>query len=88
MRLPLLLPLLVAAALLAAAASAAEELEPGTVRLAIMSDTHLAGPEYPLNGENGPVDNLSITRTQQRMYRVVRAINDIRPKPQASVIDA
>ena len=47
-----------------------------------MSDTHMAGPEYPLNTENGPVDNLSITKTQQRMYRVIRAINAVSPRPQ------
>ena len=57
---------------------------PATVRLAVLSDTHVAGPEYALNGENGPLDNASITRTQQRLFRTAAALNAISPAPQAS----
>lgn len=49
---------------------------------ALLSDTHLAGPEYPLFGENGALDNASVTRTQQRLWRAVRAVNAMDPKPQ------
>lgn len=32
----------------------------------ILADTHIAGPEYRLSGENGLLDNESITKTQVR----------------------
>lgn len=57
----------------------------GRVRLAILSDTHIAGPEYPLNGENGALDNASITKTQQRLFRVVAALNAVSPAPQLAL---
>lgn len=64
------------------AAAAAHASPGGTVRVAVMSDIHVAGPEYPLNGENGELDNHSITRTQQRLWRAVRAVNAMQPRPQ------
>ncbi|KAI7845459.1 hypothetical protein COHA_001009 [Chlorella ohadii] len=36
-------------------------------------------------GETGELDNASITRTQQRLYRAVAAINAVRPPPQLAV---
>lgn len=57
----------------------------GAARIVLLADTHLAGPEYPLNGETGQLDNAAITRTQQRFYRAVRAINAIAPPPQLAV---
>lgn len=47
--------------------------------MALLSDTHIAGPEYPLNTETGPLDNAAVTRTQQRLWRAVRAVNAISP---------
>ncbi|PSC72992.1 metallophosphoesterase [Micractinium conductrix] len=51
----------------------------GTVRVVVLSDTHLAGPEYPLFSETGQLDNTAITRTQQRFWRAVHAANAVRP---------
>lgn len=45
----------------------------------VLSDTHLAGPEYPLFSETGQLDNTAITRTQQRFWRAVHAANAVRP---------
>lgn len=42
----------------------------------------MAGPEYALNGENGPLDNASITKTQQRLHGVVAALKAVSPAPQ------
>jgi hypothetical protein len=42
----------------------------------------VAGPEYALNGENGPLDNASITKTQQRLHGVVAALKAVSPAPQ------
>lgn len=85
----LVLAALAAAALLSAAAlyrprQAADSahLPGGVVRLALLSDTHVAGPEYSLGSENGQLDNVAITRTQQRLYRAVAALNAVRPRPQ------
>ena len=57
----------------------------GTVRVAVLSDTHVAGPQYGLNGENGQLDNASILKTQQRLWRVVQALNAVRPAPQLAL---
>lgn len=64
-----------------AVASPTPRRPPGRSLQALLSDTHLAGPEYPLNTENGPLDNASITKTQQRLWRAVRAINAMLPAP-------
>ncbi|KAL4422745.1 hypothetical protein ABPG75_008942 [Micractinium tetrahymenae] len=48
---------------------------------ALLSDTHVAGPEYPLNTETGPLDNAAVTRTQQRLWRAVHAVNAMDPPP-------
>lgn len=79
---PLLVLALLALAAPAALAAEAPGAAPGSVRVAILSDTHMSGPEYPLNTENGPLDNGSITRTQMRMWRVVRALNAVTPPPE------
>lgn len=63
----------------------AGELPPGVTRVAIMSDTHMTGPEYPLNTENGPIDNESISKTQQRLWRAVQALNAITPRPRLAL---
>ena len=51
-------------------------------RVVVLADTHVAGPELALFGETGVLDNTAITRTQQRLYRAIRAINAIQPPPQ------
>lgn len=58
---------------------AARERGGGIIRLALLSDTHVAGPEYPLHTETGPLDNAAITKTQQRLWRAVRAVNAMQP---------
>ncbi|KAL4448928.1 hypothetical protein ABPG77_007645 [Micractinium sp. CCAP 211/92] len=58
---------------------AASESSGGIVRVALLSDTHVAGPEYPLHTETGPLDNAAITKTQQRLWRAVRAVNAMQP---------
>lgn len=41
-----------------------------------------SSPPILPGGENGELDNASITRTQQRLYRAVAAINAVWPPPQ------
>ncbi|KAI3430463.1 hypothetical protein D9Q98_005058 [Chlorella vulgaris] len=64
---------------------AREQAASRTYRIGILSDTHVAGPEYALNGENGPLDNASITKTQQRLHGVVAALKAVSPAPQLTV---
>ncbi|GAB4824110.1 hypothetical protein N2152v2_011156 [Parachlorella kessleri] len=52
-----------------------------TIRVAVLADVHLAGPQYELGSESNEVDNLSVTRTQQRLWRAVKAIHAIKPRP-------
>ena len=40
------------------------------------------GAEYPVNTENGALDNASVLKTQQRLLATVQAINAISPAPQ------
>ncbi|KAL4440238.1 hypothetical protein ABPG75_003239 [Micractinium tetrahymenae] len=51
-------------------------------RVAILSDTHLTGPEYPLNTENGAIDNASISKTSESMYRAIQNLNAVTPRPE------
>lgn len=50
-------------------------------RVVLLSDTHLAGPQYKLGGESNELDNLSVTKTQQRLWDAVQQIHAISPQP-------
>jgi len=57
---------------------------PAVERVALISDTHIAGPEYHVNTESNDLDNDSIVRSQMRMYlaaRQMQAFMDVRPPP-------
>jgi len=40
----------------------------------VLADTHIAGPELVLNAESNPMDNVSVLRAMQRLYRVLDRI--------------
>jgi hypothetical protein len=53
-------------------------------RVALISDTHIAGPEYHVNTESNTLDNDSIVRSQMRMYvaaRQIQALQGVDPPP-------
>lgn len=53
-------------------------------RVALISDTHIAGPEYSVNTESNTLDNDSIVRSQMRMYvsaRQIQASKRLDPPP-------
>ncbi len=53
-------------------------------RVALISDTHIAGPEYHVNTESNTLDNDSIVRSQMRMYvaaRQIQASQGVDPPP-------
>lgn len=57
---------------------------PEVERVALISDTHIAGPEYHVNTESNDLDNDSIVRSQMRMYvaaRQIAAFVDVHPSP-------
>jgi 3',5'-cyclic AMP phosphodiesterase CpdA len=48
-------------------------------RVVIFGDTHITGPEYPLNTESTELDNDSVVRSQMRLYAAVKKINALDP---------
>ena len=53
-------------------------------RVALISDTHIAGPEYHVNTESNNLDNDSIVRSQMRMFvaaRQIQASKSVHPTP-------
>mmetsp|Transcript_6256 Transcript_6256/g.12288 ORF Transcript_6256/g.12288 Transcript_6256/m.12288 type:complete len:494 (-) Transcript_6256:63-1544(-) len=62
---------------------------PRVERVAVISDPHLAGPEYHLNTETNELDNESVVRSQMRMYltaqQLVAALG-VDPSPKLAVL--
>lgn len=56
------------------------------LRVVVISDTHITGPQYVCCSENGMLDNDSIVKTQDRLNAVVDHINAIQPPPDMVVI--
>ncbi len=52
---------------------------PTSFRVAVLSDTHVIGPQYTCCSENGDLDNASIMRTNERLAEAVDRINAIDP---------
>lgn len=48
-------------------------------RVVIFGDTHITGPEYPLNTESTELDNDSVVRSQMRLYAAAKKINTLDP---------
>lgn len=48
-------------------------------RVFIFGDTHITGPEYPLNTESTELDNDSVVRSQMRLYAAIKKINALDP---------
>lgn len=53
----------------------------GAVRVALLSDTHLVGPQYALGTESNALDNESVLKTQQRLWEVVGRVRRAAPRP-------
>jgi len=47
-----------------------------TTSVLILSDTHIAGPEYELNSESNAMDNVSVLRAMQRLYHALQHQHD------------
>lgn len=52
-----------------------------TLRVALVADSHVIGPQYQPGGESNDVDNESIMRTAARLRRVLALVEKSRPKP-------
>jgi len=50
-------------------------------RVAVVSDTHVIGPQYTCCSENGDLDNSSIMKTVERLEATVAALNAVEPAP-------
>jgi 3',5'-cyclic AMP phosphodiesterase CpdA len=68
--------------LLACGADDGAPIDDGRFRVVIITDTHIAGPQYVCCSESPGIDNASIVRTEERLREVVRRINDIEPPPE------
>ncbi len=71
--------------LLACTSSSSESTpkEESPLRVAILSDTHVIGPQYTCCSENGDLDNSSIMRTQERLEDTIATLNAVNPRPEA-----
>lgn len=54
---------------------------PGTFRVAVISDTHVIGPQYACCSESDELDNSSIMKTVDRLGETVARINAVDPPP-------
>ncbi|PNW71513.1 hypothetical protein CHLRE_16g657450v5 [Chlamydomonas reinhardtii] len=70
--------------LLASAAQSATESE-GDIRVALLADAHLIGPQYVCCTESNDVDNESIMKTVERLKAAQRQIEALSPPPAAVV---
>ena len=53
----------------------------GPLRVVLMADTHVIGPQYVCCSESDGVDNDSIMRTPERLSQTIARINAIQPRP-------
>lgn len=73
--------------LLACTTPEKESLSPeAPIRVAILSDTHIIGPQYTCCSENGDLDNSSIMKTQERLENTIAQLNAVEPAPQAAFV--
>lgn len=56
------------------------------LRLVLLADSHVIGPQYTCCRENGDLDNESIMRTVERLTSARDQINAIRPRPDLAVV--
>ncbi|KAG2441761.1 hypothetical protein HXX76_003374 [Chlamydomonas incerta] len=70
--------------LLASSARGATERE-GDIRVALLADAHLIGPQYVCCTESNDVDNESIMKTVERLRSAQRQIEKLSPPPAAVV---
>lgn len=59
---------------------------PGPLRVVVLSDTHVIGPEYVCCQENGELDNTSIMKANDRLASAVAQINAIDPRPDLAFV--
>jgi hypothetical protein len=59
--------------------SSADPAAPGNLRVAVLSDTHIIGPEYVCCSESNDLDNSSIVLTSDRLAETVRQLNAVDP---------
>lgn len=55
---------------------------PEPFRVAVLTDTHVIGPQYACCSENGDLDNNSIVHTVDRLRETVARLNAVRPAPE------
>ncbi|GFR50261.1 hypothetical protein Agub_g12447 [Astrephomene gubernaculifera] len=55
------------------------------IRVALLADAHLIGPQYKCCSESNDVDNDSIMKTVDRLQEAQRQINSLSPSPSAVV---
>lgn len=67
--------------LLSAGCSTPEPVEEGPLRIVLVADTHVIGPQYTCCSESDGVDNDSIMRTPERLTQTIARINAIEPRP-------
>lgn len=56
------------------------------LRLVLLADSHVIGPQYTCCRENGDLDNESIMRTVELLTRARDQINAIRPRPDLAIV--
>lgn len=56
-------------------------LAPAPLRVVLVADTHVIGPQYACCSESDGADNDSIMRTPERLEQTVARINAIEPRP-------
>lgn len=56
------------------------------LRVVLLSDTHVIGPDYTCCSENGDLDNSSIMKSNDRLQAAVEKINAIEPAPDLAFI--
>lgn len=56
------------------------------LRLVLLADSHVIGPQYVCCSENGTLDSDSIMRTVERIGRTRDQINAIRPRPDLAIV--
>ncbi len=74
------------AVLVAAGCSGNPSSPSGPLRLVLLADSHVIGPQYVCCSENGTLDNDSIMRTVERIGRARDQINAIRPRPDLAIV--